>query len=490
MTSLFELWAQVLNTIQTKTSLSPPSFNLWFRDLTLLRLTDTAAYISVEQDFKLTILATRYLHTIEEALEETIGFPVRAIFLSKEHVDEPSIAMEKAIDEHLTQGGLPHGVFSSIEYLSKKELSDPKLFSDEPKKEEKAPLFRRDNGELPYEANLTYNERYSFDNFITGASNQFAYSACLAVAQNPSHAANPLFLYGPPGVGKTHLLYAITNELIKKKKARVLLVRGEDFTNEVVNSLHEKRMDFFRKKYRNIDVLLVDDIQFIAGREATQVEFFNTFDVLHEKNKQIILSSDRPPKEFQALDERLKSRFAWGLTADIQRPDLELRMALFKQKSQMLGIDLPNDVTLFLADQITDNVRQIEGIVKKLQARSYLDGVNMDLNMAKGCLSDLLSGNEPLSVTIDKIFQTVSSALGVSVEEIKGRRRTREIAAARHAVTYLLKKLTDLSLIDIGRALDRDHATVINSIKKMEQEIESNAAFAGQVKELMREVRR
>ena len=488
MTSLQELWAQVLCLIQKNTTISPPSFNLWFRDLSLLRLTDTAAYISVEQDFKLTILATRYIHTIEEALEETIGFPVRAIFLSKEHVEEPSIVLEKAIDEHLAQGGLPRGVFSSVEYLSKKELSDPTLF--EKKEEEKTKSSRKMAGDLPLQANLTYNDRYSFDNFITGASNQFAYSACLAVAQNPSHAANPLFLYGPPGVGKTHLLHAITNELIQKKKARVLLVRGEDFTNEVVDSLHEKRMDYFRKKYRNIDVLLVDDIQFIAGREATQVEFFNTFDVLHEKNKQIILSSDRPPKDFQALDERLKSRFAWGLTADIQRPDLELRMAIFKQKSKLLGIDLPNDVTLFLAEHITDNVRQIEGIVKKLQARSYLDGVMIDLNMAKGCLSDLLSGNEPLSVTIDKIFHTVSNALGISVEEIKGRRRTREIAAARHAVTYLLKKLTDLSLIDIGRALDRDHATVINSLKKMEQEMEENEAFAGQMKELMREVRR
>lgn len=488
MTSLSELWGQVLALIQTKTSISPPSFNLWFRDLALLRLTDTAAYISVEQDFKLTILATRYLHTIEEALEETIGFPVRAIFLSKEHVEDPAGALERAIDEHLSQGGLPHGVFSSIEYLSKKELSDPHLFRKE--EEVKKPEKKKDLSDVPYEANLTYNERYSFDNFITGASNQFAYSACLAVAQNPSHAANPLFLHGPPGVGKTHLLYAITNELIKKKKARVLLVRGEDFTNEVVDSLRERRMDYFRKKYRNIDVLLVDDIQFIAGREATQVEFFNTFDVLHEKNKQIILSSDRPPKEFQELDDRLKSRFAWGLTADIQRPDLELRMALFKQKSELLGIELPNDVTLFLADQITDNVRQIEGIVKKLQARSYLDGVMIDLAMAKGCLSDLLSGNEPLSVTIEKIFRTVSEALGVSVEEIKGRRRTREIAAARHACTYLMKKLTDLSLIDIGRALDRDHATVINSIKKIEQEIEENEAFARQMKELMREVRR
>lgn len=487
MTSLQELWTQVLSLIQTKTSISPPSFNLWFYHLALLRLTDTAAYISVEQDFKLTILATRYLHTIEEALEETIGFPVRAIFLSKEHVEEPTVALERAIDEHLSQGGMPQGVFSSIEYLSKKELSDPKLFS---KEEEKPKAEKKRSTEMPLEPNLTYNDRYSFDNFITGASNQFAYSACLAVAQNPSHAANPLFLHGPPGVGKTHLLYAITNELIKKKKARVLLVRGEDFTNEVVDSLRERRMDYFRKKYRNIDVLLVDDIQFIAGREATQVEFFNTFDVLHEKNKQIILSSDRPPKEFQALDDRLKSRFAWGLTADIQRPDLELRMALFKQKSELLGIDLPNDVTLFLADQITDNVRQIEGIVKKLQARSYLDGVMIDLNMAKGCLSDLLSGNEPLSVTIDKIFRTVSDALGVPVEEIKGRRRTREIAAARHACTYLLKKLTDLSLIDIGRALDRDHATVINSLKKMEQEISENAAFAQQIKKLMREVRR
>ena len=488
MTSLQELWQQVLALIQEKTRISPPSFNLWFYHLSLLRLTDTAAYISVEQDFKLTILATRYLHTIEEALEETIGFPVRAIFLSKEHVEEPAVALERAIDEHLEQGGLPQGVFSSIEYLSKKELSDPNLFEKE--KEKEKPSKSRLLTEGPFVANLTYNDRYSFDNFITGASNQFAYSACLAVAQNPSHAANPLFLHGPPGVGKTHLLYAITNELIKKKKARVLLVRGEDFTNEVVDSLRERRMDYFRKKYRNIDVLLVDDIQYIAGREATQVEFFNTFDVLHEKNKQIILSSDRPPKEFQVLDERLKSRFAWGLTADIQRPDLELRMALFKQKSELLGIELPNDVTLFLADQIPDNVRQIEGIVKKLQARSYLDGVMIDLNMAKGCLSDLLSGNEPLSVTIDKIFRTVSDALGVSVEEIKGRRRTREIAAARHACTYLLKKLTDLSLIDIGRALDRDHATVINSLKKMEQEIGENPAFARQIKELMREVRR
>lgn len=487
MTSLNELFEQVLNQFQKNTSISPASYNLWLRDLCLVRLTDTAAYIAVQQDFKLNILTSRYLHTIEEALEQTIGFPVRAIFLSTEGLENPTATLERIIDTHISEGGLPKGVFSSIEIISgesdKEEEKRRKL-------QEEIPVFNPNTSDVPYEPNLTYNERYSFENFICGASNQFAYSAAVSVAQNPAYVSNPLFLYGPPGVGKTHLLYAITNELIRKKKARVLFVRGEDFTNEVVESLSNRRMEYFRKKYRNIDVLLVDDIQFIAGREATQMEFFNTFDVLHERNKQIILSSDRPPKDFKTLDDRLKSRFAWGLTADIQPPDLELRMALFKQKSEMLGLKLPYDVILFLADQISDNVRQIEGIVKKLSARSCLDGVPIDLSMAKGCLSDLLSGNEPLSVTIDKIFRTVSNALGVPVEEIKGRRRTHEIAAARHACTYLLKKLTDLSLIDIGRALDRDHATVINSIKKIEQEIEKNPEFAFQMKELMREVRR
>lgn len=483
MNSLQDLWAQVLSLIQEKSSFSQASFNLWFVDLALLRLTDSAAYIGVEQDFKLTILATRYLHSIEQALEETIGFPVRVIFLSREKSTRP---LEDVIEEHLAQGGLPQGAFSSIEYLSKKELTDPSLFEE--KVETPAPNVLA--GSFPAVANLSYNERFTFENFIVGSSNRFAHQAALSVAQNPAHAHNPLFLYGPPGVGKTHLLYAITNELIQNKKARVLLVRGEDFTNEVVESLAEHRMDFFRNKYRKIDVLLVDDVQFIAGKVSTQEEFFNTFDVLYEKNKQIILSSDRPPKDFQTLDDRLRSRFAWGLTADIQPPDLELRMAILKQKSDALGVSLPNDVILFLAEQVTDNVRQLEGVIKRLQARSYLDGVPIDLKMTRGCLSDLLSGNEPLSVTIDKIFNVVSAACDVPREEIKGRRRTREITAARHACTYLLKTMTDLSLSDIGRLLSRDHSTVISSIRNIEDEMKKNADFDRHMKELMRLVRR
>ncbi len=486
MDSLQDLWTQVLELLRKKISISPPAYNLWFRDLKLLRLTDTAAYISVDKTFKLGILVNKYLHTLEDALAEEIGFPVRAIFLCREGAQRN---LDEVIDEHISLGGLPRGVASSIEILSKQELDDPNLFEEKPPE----PRVNLLAGPGPVAANVNYDKRFSFDNFIVGESNRFAYTACLAVAQNPTYSAhthNPLFIYGPPGVGKTHLLHAVTNELIRQKKARVLLVRGEDFTNEVVENLHEKSMDSFRKKYRKIDVLLVDDIQFIAGKEATQNEFFNTFDVLHEKNKQIILSSDRPPKDFDNLEDRLKSRFAWGLTVDIQPPDLELRMAILRQKSTFLGIHLPNDVIQFLAEQVTDNVRQIEGILKKLQARSYLDGVDIDLKMTKGCISDLLTNNEPLSVTIDKIFNTVSATLDVPVTEIKGRRRTKEVAAARHACTYLLKKLTDLSISDIGRALGRDHSTVLSSIKNIEDEMKINPAFAKSMKEMMSNVRR
>ena len=301
---------------------------------------------------------------------------------------------------------------------------------------------------------------------------------------------NPLFIYGPSGVGKTHLLYAITNRITKNyPDYRVIYVSGEEFTNQLIDAIHRNITPEFREKYRKADVLLIDDIHFIAGKDSTQEEFFHTFNELYKNNKQIILTSDRPPKDIKTLENRLRTRFDSGLTADIQLPDLELRAAIIKMKAEAVGVDIPDDVVNYIAENINDSVRNLEGAVNKIGALNKLSGQNISLDLAVRCISDKMVGSEPVNVTIDKILHTVSSHYNITVEDMKSRKRISSIASARHVAVYIIKKMTDRSLPAIGREFNRDHTTIINSIDTVEKRLASDPAFDAELKELMRAVK-
>ena len=306
--------------------------------------------------------------------------------------------------------------------------------------------------------------RYTFDNFIEGDTNRFARAACWKVANNPSTVWNPLFIHGPSGVGKTHLMCAVINEMSRQKPdTKVIYIKGDDFINDMVRCLANSDMESFRNRYRRCDVLLVDDIQFIAGKVATQNEVFHTFQTLFDEGKQIILASDRPPKDINPLEERLRSRFEQGLLADIKTPDLELRTAIIKKKAEDLNITLPYEVLSYLAENLRSNIRQLEGAIKKLDA-------------------------EPLSVTIDKIFAAVFKRYNIPKEEIVGKKRTKEIAVARHVAVYLIREITEMSLPNIGKIFERDHSTAMSSIDWVKKRMMAEPLFAADIENLKKEI--
>ena len=321
------------------------------------------------------------------------------------------------------------------------------------------------------------NYEYTFDTFIVGSSNKFAHAACLAVATNPSNAYNPLFLYGNSGLGKTHLLYAISNEIKKNDPSKVICyVKGDDFTNELIESLRLKTMNEFRQKYRHADVLLVDDIQFIGGKESTQEEFFHTFNALYDAKKQIILTSDRPPKEIKTLEDRLRSRFEWDLIADIQPPDLETRIAIIKRKAELLDFNLSNEVCEFIASKIKANIRQLEGTVKKLKAKSLLNNEKTTISTVQEVIADILNNDVPPEVTVERIIDEVARTYGVSAEEIRStKNRSSNISNARHIAIYVTRELTTLSMVAIGEEFGKRHySTIIYTIQKVQKMMEKD----------------
>ena len=323
-----------------------------------------------------------------------------------------------------------------------------------------------------------------------GKSNEFAHAAALSVADHPAGQANPLFIHGPSGLGKTHLLYAITNRINRNfPNARVVYVKGEDFTNQLIDAISRSLTAEFREKYRSTDVLLIDDIQFIAGKESTQEEFFHTFDHLHENGKQIILASDLPPRDIQRLSERLRGRFESGVMADITPPDLELRTAIVKKKVEALNTAFPQEVMNYIAENLTKNVRQLEGAVKRISAQHKLTGMPITVDMAIRCLSDQVVASEPASVTVEKILNEVGNHFQVQQSDLKSRKQTSGIATARHVAIYLIRELTDLSLPAIGRIFSRDHTTIMNSYDTVKKRFEQNPSFEKEVKTLMGRIR-
>ncbi len=321
------------------------------------------------------------------------------------------------------------------------------------------------------------NYEYTFDTFIVGSSNKFAHAACLAVATNPARAYNPLFLYGNSGLGKTHLLYAIGNEIKKNDPSKVICyIKGDDFTNELIESLRLAKMPEFRHKYRQADILLVDDVQFIGGKESTQEEFFHTFNALYDAHKQIVLTSDRPPKEIKTLDDRLRSRFEQDLIADIQPPDLETRIAIIKRKAELLNLDISNEVCEYIASKIKANIRQLEGTVKKLKAKSLLNQEKPTISSVQEVIADILNNDVPPAITVERIIDEVARTYGITAEEIRSQKnRSANISNARHVAIYVTRELTTLSMVDIGKEFgNRHYSTVIYTLQKVKKMMEND----------------
>ncbi|MGW8113596.1 chromosomal replication initiator protein DnaA [Caproicibacterium sp. NSD3] len=343
----------------------------------------------------------------------------------------------------------------------------------------------------PQEDKLPMDDyEYTFESFIVGPSNKFAHAACMAVATQPASRYNPLFIYGNSGLGKTHLLYAICNQIKKDHpEMNILYIKGDDFTNELIEGIRRGNTAQFHNFYRNADILLVDDIQFIAGKESTQEEFFHTFNTLYESKKQIVLTSDRPPKEIATLEDRLRSRFEWGLTADIQPPDFETRIAIIKRKEELLDIHLDNTVEEYIANQLKSNIRQLEGAVKKMKAYSIID-VPPNISTARAAISDIITNSQPISVTVEKIIDEVARTYGTVPEDIRSGKRNSNISKARQVAMYVIKEVLGMSTSEIGDEFGgRDHSTVVYAIQQVEKNQEKNNQFKDTVNDIIKNIR-
>ncbi|MBE6689990.1 MAG: chromosomal replication initiator protein DnaA [Ruminococcaceae bacterium] len=430
-------------------------FELWYGAITPSNFDPVSNELTfdTESEFKLPLLEKNYKGKIEERFATVAGMEVTVTF---RFIGKPVDA--EALRRRVT------GQTSSTP--------------------EVAPTPERE--EDPLDA---HRAKFTFDNFIEGESNHFARAVCMRVAAKPYDVHNPLFLYGPSGVGKTHLMCAVVNELRRQRpNTKVIYTTMVDFVNYMVKCISRNDMESFRSYYRGCDVLLLDDVQFIAGKESTQLEVFNTFNTLFDEGKQIILASDRPPKDINPLEERLRSRFEQGLLADINPPDMELRVAIIRKKAEYLNIDLPDEVLSFLAENLRSNIRQIEGSIKKLAAKSLIDGRRISLEMAKDCISDLLGDAEPLNVTIDKIFAAVYKKYNVSKEELIGKKRNKEIAYARHITIYLLREITEMSFPNISKVINKDPSTVQSSCNIIKTRMTREPLFESDIESLKRDI--
>lgn len=367
-----------------------------------------------------------------------------------------------------------HDLFrNTFNYITNKNCEISVILKDDVT-EDKNVVLNQPNTNSSY-PNSTLNPKYTFDTFVVGNNNRFAHAAALAVAEAPATAYNPLFIYGGVGLGKTHLMHAIANEiLINNRNASILYVTSEKFTNQLINAIKDNKNEMFRNKYRNIDVLLIDDIQFIAGKERIQEEFFHTFNTLHESGKQIIISSDRPPKDINLLEDRLKSRFEWGLIADISNPDYETRLAILRKKAQLDNIIIDDDILCDIATKIDSNIRELEGVLNKLIAKASLTNSHITMEMAERAINDVVS-NQDKVLSIDLIQETIAKYFNITVEELKGVKRSNDVTFPRQIAMYLCRSVAGLPLTKIGDGFGkRDHTTVIHACNKIDKEIQND----------------
>ena len=365
---------------------------------------------------------------------------------------------------------------NTFNYITNRNCEITVILKDDIPEEEIEVAKQLSNNPNSY-PNSTLNPKYTFDSFVVGNSNRFAHAAALAVAEAPAIAYNPLFIYGGVGLGKTHLMQAIANEiLVNNRNANILYVTSEKFTNQLINAIKDGKNELFRNKYRNIDVLLIDDIQFIAGKERIQEEFFHTFNTLHENGKQIIISSDKPPKDIKLLEDRLKSRFEWGLIADISNPDYETRLAILRKKAQLDNIIIDDEILSDIATKIDSNIRELEGILNKLIANASLTNCPITMEMAEKSINDVITKKDKV-LSLELIQETVSKYFNVTVEELKGVKRSNDVTFPRQIAMYLCRNVAQLPLTKIGDGFGkRDHTTVIHACTKIEKEVQNNVS--------------
>lgn len=427
-----------------KGELSDTAYRLWINTLTPVKLDENVACFTVPSEFQANIIKKNYTSIIKAALESVLGFEVE-IDIS---------AIEETIDD---------------------DEDDPNKL----KKELEESFTNAEYG-------------YTFDTFIVGRSNEFAYAACTSVAREPGSTYNPLFIHGPSGLGKTHLMTAISNEIKRRNpKTNIIYVTGETFANELINAIQQKKdTSQFHQKYRSADVLLIDDVQFIAGKESTQEEFFHTFNELHKVGKQIVLTSDRPPKDIKTLEDRIRTRFEWGLIADISTPDFETRVAIIRRKAEMLNLIIPDDVSEYIANKLKGNIRQLEGCVKKLKASKHLVGTPPSMAQAQNAIREILSDEQPAPITIERILNEVGNVYGVSAEDIISKKRSAQISIARKVSCYVLKEVTDMSYKSIGMELGaRDHSTIIYYCGDIEKLVAKDSHAKEMIEDIINNIR-
>ena len=434
-----ESFAEVFTLVKEycKKEVSPVPYDLWIAPIQPVGFEDGKAKLSVNSSFMQDVVSKKYMDVLTRGFSEVMGFPAEVEILCVEKPTEvnPILAAE-----------------------------------------EQSAAFNRYSPEEIEKSSQGGDYEYTFATFIVGNSNKFAHAAAQAVAANPAKAYNPLFIYGGSGLGKTHLMLAIMSEIKQNHPDyNCIYIKGEEFTNQIVDAIKNDTTNEFHNKYRSADVLLVDDIQFIGGKERTQEEFFHTFETLHQNGKQIILTSDRPPKEIKTLEDRLKTRFEWGLLADIQPPDYETRMAIIKNKAIRMGVELPEEVLIYVAENITSNVRQIEGTVKKILAFRDLLGSNVDASSVTRAVRDMFKETSDILPTAEVIIEEVGKFYDIDPNAIRGQGRTKATSWARHIAIYLTRHMTKLSLKDIGKEFDnRDHTTILHSIDRVEKQCKTD----------------
>ncbi len=428
-------WSEILEALKFEHAISDVSFRTWLLPLKVY---------SVEND-KITVL-----------IDDVVLGPGSIDFISRKYGLPLKVAVEEVTGHNY-----------EVAFVTSSQAQQQETNKQISKK-----VDNSNTNKYPF-----LNPRYTFDTFVVGTNNNLAHAASLAVAESPAEVYNPLFIYGGVGLGKTHLMHSIAHFILKHNpNSKVLYVTSETFTNELIDSIRNRNENSstaeFREKYRNIDVLLVDDIQFIIGKESTQEEFFHTFNTLHESKKQIIISSDKPPKDMETLEERLRSRFEWGLTVDIQQPDYETRMAILKKKEELDGLQIDDDVMKYIATNVKSNIRELEGALTKIVALSRLKNREVNVELAEEALKDLISPNNKKDITPDYIVEIVSEHFNITPTEIVSSKKSRNIAYPRQVSMYLCRKLTDVSLNDIGKKLgNRDHTTILHGINKIENDI-------------------
>lgn len=427
------IWDDVLLKLEQEHDISSAAINAWIKPLNIKEVKDDQIVLSLNSNFD-----ARGIHFIESKMYDFyISLAIQDITGKKYEI---SFVLEEA-------------------------------------KKKKTPASRTET-QLQDSNNL--NPRYTFDSFVVGTNNQMAHAACIAVAEAPAEAYNPLFLYGGAGLGKTHLMHSIAHYIMENNsKLKVLYVTSEDFTNEVINAIHHNKQEELRNKYRTIDVLLIDDIQFIIGKDSTQQEFFHTFNALYNSKSQIIISSDKPPKEIETLEERLRTRFGCGLTADIQPPDYETRIAILRKRAELDHIYIDDAIFDYIASNIKSNIRELEGALNKIRVYSKLEKRPIDLDLAKIALKDLVDNDTVVKITPDLIITTVAEHFNIQPADILSKKRSHDIAYPRQICMYLCKKLTDTSFVKIGEHLGkRDHSTVIHGSEKIEKDLQKDSSLS------------